>query len=178
MKKNLLLIGIIIIAAAVLLSFAKIQSVDEYYLEHIDDITEDSETVTLSIVCGAVLDRWDDLEPQLKDEKYVPPDGVIMPPAEYVLRPGDTVFDILHRAARYHKIQMEFHGSEKNGLGNTYIKGINYLYEFSCGPQSGWIFKVNGQPAGYGCGSYKLNDGDIVEWVYTCDLGRDAGGSF
>ena len=28
----------------------------------------------------------------------------------------------------------------------------------------------------YGCSRYRLQDGDVVEWKYTCDLGNDIGG--
>ena len=55
------------------------------------------------------------------------------------------------------------------------MQGINYLYEYSCGPLSGWMFRVNGEYPGKGCSNYILQDGDQVEWVYTCDLGRDVG---
>lgn len=34
---------------------------------------------------------------------------------------------------------------------------------------------MNGAFPNYGCGMYELKDGDVVEWVYTCDLGRDVG---
>ena len=37
------------------------------------------------------------------------------------------------------------------------------------------MYKVNGSFPNYGCSSYKLKAGDIVEWVYTCDLGKDVG---
>jgi len=175
MKKDLLVLGFIILIAAVLVSGTKIQSVDEYYLTHIDSITKDSETVTISIRCDTILNNMDDLDKPLRSDKYIPPDGVILRDTEYVLRPKDTVFDILDRAVRYNKIQMEYQGANMNSFGSVYIQGINYLYEFSCGPLSGWMYLVNGKFPDYGCSKYTLNDGDIIEWVYTCDLGRDVG---
>ncbi len=178
MKKDFLVLGAIILLLAILLSGTKIQSVDEYYLTHLDDITEDSETVTLSINCSTVLDHWNKLSPALRDDKYVPPDGWILQETEYVLRPGDTAFDILSRAVRYNKIQMEYQGADANVYNSVYVKGINYLYEYSCGPLSGWMYRVNEKYPNYGCDSYELNDGDKVEFIYTCDLGRDVGGYF
>jgi hypothetical protein len=175
MKKDILIAAVIVFLVAVVARGTKIQSVDEYYMTHIDEITGDSETVTLSIKCGNILDNWSDLEPQLRNEKYVPRDGVIIPPAKYVLRPNDTIFDILDRAVRHNKVQMEFQRSNLNSYGSVYIQGINYLYEFSCGPLSGWMYSVNGVFPNYGCSKYYLKDGDVVEWVYTCDLGRDVG---
>lgn len=175
MKKDILALGFVILIIAVLVSGTKIQSKEEYYLTHIDDITEDSETVFLSIRCDTVLDHWDDLDPALQSDEFVPPDGVILPMTEYVLRPDDTVFDILVRAVRHDQIQMEYQGAEKSRYGSAYIQGIHYIYEFSCGPLSGWMYKVNGEYPSYGCSLYTLKDGDVIEWVYTCDLGYDVG---
>lgn len=99
MKKNILMVGVIALLAVLLALGTDIQSVDEYYLTHMEDITEDSETVTLSIRCDTVLDNWDKLDKQLRSSKYVPSDGVILPETTYVLRQGDTVFDVLNRSA-------------------------------------------------------------------------------
>lgn len=174
-KKDILAALIIILLLAFVISGTKIQSVDEYYLTHIDDITPQSATVTLSIECKTVLENLSVLDPALKAGDFVPEDGVILPCTRYVLRPGDTVYDILGRAVRYNKIQMEYQGADKNSFSSVYIKGINYLYEFSCGPLSGWMYTVNGIFPQYGCSKYELSDGDRIEWVYTCDLGRDVG---
>ena len=52
------------------------------------------------------------------------------------------------------------------------------LYEFDVGNKSGWMYKVNGWFPNYGCSRYQLKDGDVIEWVYTCDLGDDVGGGY
>ena len=143
MKKDMLAVCIVVLLLVFVFTGTKIQSVDDYYLTHIDDITEDSETVFLSIECGTILDNWENLDPALRYEKYVPSDGIILEETEYVLRPNDTVYDLLDRAVRYNKIQMEYQGANENSFGSVYIKGINYLYEFSCGPLSGWMYRVN-----------------------------------
>jgi hypothetical protein len=57
------------------------------------------------------------------------------------------------------------------------VEGIGNLYELDCGELSGWSYKGNGEFPSVGCSLYKLENGDTVEWVYTCDLGRDVGGS-
>ena len=50
-----------------------------------------------------------------------------------------------------------------------YIEGINNLYEFDCGEQSGWMYSVNGWFPNYGCSRYQLKDGDVVggHWNQT-----------
>ncbi|MGN0596071.1 MAG: DUF4430 domain-containing protein [Ruminiclostridium sp.] len=171
--KRSILTGIIVIMVLGFISGwliygVKYQSVEDYYLEHIDDITEDSETVFLSINCSTVLDNLESLDKGL--ERYVG-NGEILPKTEYVLREKDTAYDLLLRAVRYNKIQLEH---KENG----YIMGINYLYEFSCGELSGWMYRVNGEFPTVSCADYVLSDGDYVEWVYTCDLGRDVGDNY
>lgn len=175
MKKDIIALFTVILLIAVLINGTEIQSVDEYYLTHIDDITPESKTVTLSIRCDTVLDNYADLDPALKTDEYIPSDGVILAPTEYVLREGDTVFDILDRAVRSNRIHMEYQGADKNSYGSVYVQGINYLYEFSCGPLSGWMYRVDGEFPNFGCSKYELSDGQTVEWVYTCDLGNDVG---
>lgn len=176
MKKDLFAIVVIVSLVALVASGTKVQSVDDYYLTHIDDITEDSQTVTISIRCDTILDNWDKLDDSLKSDKYVPADGVILPTFRAVLRKGDTVYDIFSRVTRYSKIVTDCVYTVN--YSSVYVKGINHLYEFSCGELSGWMYRVNGVFPGYGCSKYALKDGDVIEWVYTCDLGRDVGGEF
>ncbi len=178
MKKDLLMLAFAVLIIAVLLSGTKIQSVEEYYLTHSEDITEDSQTVTVSIECKTVLDNWENLSEELKEGDYIPEDGVILEPKEYVLRNGDTAFDLLKRVTRYERIQMEIQGADENIYETAYIQGINYLYEFSCGPLSGWMYQVNDAYQGVGCSRCELKDGDKLTFIYTCDLGRDIGGNY
>lgn len=173
MRKDLILIAFIILIGVILFKGTNIQSVEEYYLTNIDDITEDSETITISIRTDAVLDSWDKLKENLRNEQYVPSDGVILEETEYVLRPKDTVFDVLLRTVRHNQIQMEYQGMDENVYNSVYIQGINHLYEFSCGPLSGWVYEVNGTFPDYGVSRYVLEDGDKIIFHYTCDLGRD-----
>ena len=58
----------------------------------------------------------------------------------------------------------------------TTVEGIHNLYEFDVGSLSGWMYSVNGWFPNYGCSRYALQNGDVVKWVYTCDLGYDIGG--
>ena len=171
MKKNLLLLLAILILVAVVVLTCDIQSVDEYYLEHLDDIRPGDPTVTLSIRCDTALENADRLKSGLIE--YLPADGAILSPTQYVLRPGDTVFDVLSRAVRHERIPFEYQQSPV--YGSVYVEGLGYLYEFSCGPTSGWVYTVNGSFPDRGCSAYQLADGDVIEWVYTCSLGEDVG---
>lgn len=60
--------------------------------------------------------------------------------------------------------------------GSAYIQGIHNLYEFDVGSGSGWMYSVNDWYPNYGCSCYTVQPGDVICWVYTCDLGQDVGG--
>jgi len=173
MKKDLLIVATIICALVLLFSGTKIQSVEEYYLTNLDVITADSETVSLEIRADTALNNLHKIQPSL--HQFIPHDGTILTEQDYVLRPNDNVFSIVNRAVRHHKIQMEYQGADANAYKSVYIEGIQYLYEFSCGPLSGWMYAVNGEFPSVGVSQYKLRDGDKIVLHYTCDLGRDLG---
>ena len=174
MKKDIALLIVIILAAAAVIKGVDIQSVDEYYSLHSDDTANAAHTVTLTVDCSDILDNYNMLDKNLRDERYVPSDGIVMPAEKYVLREGDTAFDLLEKAARCEKIPLDYQGSEDNIYNTVYVRGINNIYEFSCGPSSGWTYTVNGESPDKGCSQYVLHDGDSVEFYYVCDYTKEA----
>ena len=86
---------------------------------------------------------------------------------------GESAFDVLLRETKKNGIQMEYQATP--AYRSCYIEGIHNLYEFDCGSLSGWMYEVNGRYPNYGCSRYRLKNGDVVNWRYTCDLGRDVG---
>ncbi len=166
MKKDIIIVLLAIILVSLFVLNTDFKSVEEYYAEHAEDITEGSETVFISIRCDTILENMEKLDKNLYE--FVPDDGVILEKTEYVLREGDSVFDILSRAAKTHQIQMEY-----KGTGGVYVEGIGYIYEFYCGELSGWTYVVNGEVPQVACSSYILSNGDVIEWVYTCNISRD-----
>lgn len=72
---------------------------------------------------------------------------------------GDTVMDVLKRTG----VDID--------ISKGYVAGIDGLYEFDCGKNSGWMYRVNGKFPNYMAGKCKLHDGDKVEWLYTCVRG-------
>jgi hypothetical protein len=129
---------------------------------------------TLSISCSTILDNLDKFD-QSKLE-VLPEDGIIYKTKKVVFYEGESVFDVLLRETRDNKIHMEF--VDTPIYNSNYIEGINNIYEFDCGELSGWMYKVNDWFPNYGCSRYQLKDGDKIEWVYTCDLGKDVGGDW
>lgn len=132
---------------------------------------EKSFKVKLSITCETILNNMDLLD----EAKYelVPEDSIIFPLQEVTAYEGESVFDVLLREVQNAGIHMEFEFTPM--YNSAYIEGINNLYEFDVGELSGWMYKVNEWFPNYGCSRYQVKEGDVIEWVYTCDLGRDVG---
>lgn len=129
-------------------------------------------TCTITIVCDTIFDNLDSLE----EEKapYVPKDAMILPETTVSFAEGDTVFEVLQKVCTAAEIQLEYSWTPL--YNSYYIEGINHLYEFNCGFESGWMYKVNEWFPNYGCSAYTLKDGDAIVWCYTCvGLGADVG---
>ena len=130
---------------------------------------EKSKTCTISISCKTILSNMDNLKEG--KESLVPSNGVILGSTSVEISDGDSVFDILKKVTRNNGIHMEYVNTP--GYDSAYIEGIGNLYEKDCGGASGWMYSVNGSRPDYGCSQYKVNDGDVIRFDYTCDLGKD-----
>ena len=129
-------------------------------------------TCTLEIRCDAVLDHLGEIE-EGKAET-IPEDGVILPPATFSFAEGDTVYDVLRRACLSAGLEMETNYAVT--LSGYYLKNLAGLSEREFGPQSGWMYKVNGWFPNYGSSRFKVRDGDVIVWCYSCTgLGTDIG---
>lgn len=126
-------------------------------------------TVTLTIRCDTAVKKGMHKDPKFKG--IVPPSGVILSTTRFRIKEGDTVLNVLEAARDKYKIHMRYTGTKES----AYVEGINNLYEFDGGRWSGWMYSVNGWYPNYGAGVYVLQSGDVIEWNYTCDLGKDLG---
>lgn len=127
---------------------------------------------TITIRCDAILAAPESLLPE--KAPYVPRDGVILPETTVAFTPGQTVFDVLKAVCQDAGIQLEYSWTPL--YDSYYIEGMNHLYEFDCGPESGWMYRVDGQFPNYGCSGYTLSGGEQIVWCYTCSgLGADVG---
>lgn len=81
---------------------------------------------------------------------------------------AQTAYSILHQTG----LNVSSSGHPTLGM---YVVGINGLYEFSHGPLSGWMFSVNGQFYGTSASNVNLQNGYVVYWLFTRDLGQDIG---
>ncbi|MDY3249436.1 MAG: DUF4430 domain-containing protein [Candidatus Choladocola sp.] len=137
-------------------------------------VASSANVCTITILCGTILNNMDNLSDG--KEAYLPANGIILDTSSVEFTAGETVFDVLKRVCDYAGIQLEYSWTPM--YNSYYVEGINHLYEFDCGNESGWMYKVNGWFPNYGCSSYELTDGDSIVWIYTCNgLGADVGGA-
>ena len=129
---------------------------------------------TVSISCASILEHMELCSEEKRE--LIPEDGWLLKPVEVTFQEGQSAFDVLQQVCRDNRIHMEF--STTPVYNSAYIEGIGNLYEFDCGEVSGWMYKVNDWFPNYGCSRYQLQNGDVVEWEYTCELGKDIGGSY
>ena len=154
------------------------QSTMEEYLPEagnssVQEPVSNAKICTIEIRCDTILNNMENLDDG--KEAYVPANGTILATSSVEFEEGETVFDVLTRVCEYAGIQIEYSWTPM--YNSYYIEGINHLYEFDCGNESGWMYKVNGWFPNYGCSSYDLEDGDVIVWCYTCNgLGADVGG--
>ena len=157
--KNFLALLVAAALCSVFILLTNFSTPDDYYGE---EIVKDNPigSVTISIKCEKLVG-------QLDGEQYS--DGVILDSVSMTLGEGDSVYDILRDAAKKYRLQIENNGTEDR----AYIAAIEHIYEFEYGDLSGWTYLVNGKTVSVGCSEYKLADGDVIEWVYTLELGKD-----
>ena len=182
---NAIMVVIILTVAAAGIGFAlqsgifdnKPELGSEYMIAQIPDnrlvTSENTENIcTITIRCDTVLDNQDLLEEA--KIPYVPADGVILPEITVEFTPGENVFDVLQRVCEAADIPLEYSWTPL--YDSYYLEGICHLYEFDCGPESGWMYQVSGKFPNYGCSSYEVQPGDRIEWLYSCiGLGADLG---
>lgn len=123
----------------------------------------------ISIDCSNVLDHMENLRKNKVD--IIPKSGIMLSSKKITLNENSSAYDLLIKASKQYSILVD---SQYTAVYNSaYIRGINNLYEKDCGASSGWIYKVNGSTAGFGCSQYILHSGDNVQFVFTTNRGGD-----
>ena len=168
MKKKLLSIIAVAVLISVILVGCSVKTPDKYY-ENKSSKEESSvlKEATIAIKCDTILKNKDKLDKSLVD--IIPKDGIILKATTIKINDSDTAYTALLKIAKKNSIILNKIGTDDS----AYIVGINGIKEYSCGELSGWKYKVNGEFLGVSCGSYKIKSEDKVEFLYTCDLGKD-----
>ena len=76
---------------------------------------------------------------------------------------GSSVFDLLKKAAAENNLALDY--KDYGGEMGVFINSIDNIKNALAG-DTFWQFWINGQYSQVGASSYKLKDGDKVEWRY------------
>ena len=120
--------------------------------------------VSISIDCKTILDNQSDLKDGY--ESFIK-NGIILSSNSYKVKKNTTVIDVLKKATSENDIKLV---TVSSAFG-LYVKGIGNIEEKVCGSSSGWVYKINGTFANSAASSYRLKDGDKIEWRFTCKQG-------
>ena len=140
-------------------------------VENAEPVVEGRMTCSLYVRCDTLVDNLQNLDES--KISIIPKDGIIFAGENVEVYEGESVFNVLVREMKKNKIHLEF--TKTPGYNSAYIEGIGNLYEFDCGELSGWMYRVNGQTPGCGCSSYTVKNKDVIEFLYSCNLGVDIG---
>jgi hypothetical protein len=95
----------------------------------------------------------------------------IFPKQTLKVTSGSSVFQLLQYASEEGEFPIEYEDGDGDGH-DVYIISIDGLAEFDKGPESGWVYRVNGKGPQAPVDRYILEEGDVVEFLYTSDLGE------
>ena len=108
--------------------------------------------------------------------------GEIIEEVEVPFKSRDTIATVTLRLLKALGIKSSYTGSATSNfylssIGNFTLNGKHYssFGEFDAGAASGWMIKHNNWFINMGASEFTVQDGDKVEWLYTCQLGADIG---
>lgn len=122
-------------------------------------------TCTIEIRCDSLVENKKNVQESIW--KYIPSNGQIMEKVSVKVDKNASVYDVLEKACKAKGVALD---SEYTPMYKSYyIRGIGNIYEKQAGDMSGWIYKVNGKAPNRGASVFKVSDGDVISWCYTCD---------
>lgn len=124
-------------------------------------------TCTLTITCETALGSS-----ELPAEKVsaLPADGYLLNAAEVKFTEGESVLDVLQRAAQANSLTLDVIDGDY-----VYVNAIGPLAGGDAGMMSGWLVSVNGEYPSVSAAEVTVQPGDAIVFSYTCDGGADLG---
>lgn len=126
---------------------------------------EQTITCSLEITCHQLVKNKESAGESI--EKYIPANGEILSKVTVKIKAGATAYDLLSTVCKASEVALDAEYTPV--YGTYYVRGIGHIYEKQAGKRSGWIYKINGVSPNVGASDYKLSDGDICSWCFTCD---------
>lgn len=96
----------------------------------------------------------------------------IQPTIVYDQPEGTTAMDVFQQVLTANGYTYEAKGSYVQAI--THPNGTR-VAEFSKGPNSGWLFRVNGEFPDVAMSDYQLSDGDVIEVLFTANYMDEPG---
>ncbi len=149
-----------------------------------DDDFELSESETKGYVTISFVDKGVRVAGE-SGLKFPTPLGTIIKSTKVPYKQGEKISHVTKRLLDSLGIRMEYTGTLESGfyLGaicNFELKGTPYksMGEFDAGVGSGWMITLNKKFIGRGASEFEVENGDVIKWQYTCQLGADIGDPF
>lgn len=121
-------------------------------------------------------------KPNESNVTYEIPLGEMIPPVSVPITEEDTIATVTLRLLEALNIKASYTGRPANNfylvaIGNFSLQGEYYesFGEFDAGAASGWMVRQNQWFINMGASEFPVEDGDRIEWLYTCRLGADIG---
>ena len=124
------------------------------------DKEQTGSTVTVTIECKVLIGNGDIDE---GTKSLIPPKGYILKSEKIRIKKGETVYEVLKKAAKEGGIVLN---TQQTAFG-VYIAGIAGIEEKAAGGESGWKYSVNGKYPGKSCDNIKVAAGDKIVWIYV-----------
>ncbi|HBE07640.1 MAG TPA: hypothetical protein DCY73_01055, partial [Lachnospiraceae bacterium] len=83
--------------------------------------------------------------------------------ANVTMMPNQSVYDALVKATQAAGVEL---GARNSNFG-TYVYEIDNLREKDAGPNSGWMYSVNGAVPPKSAAAYYPKEGDTIRWFYV-----------
>ncbi|MDY5704484.1 MAG: DUF4430 domain-containing protein [Lachnospiraceae bacterium] len=83
--------------------------------------------------------------------------------ANVTMMPNQSVYDALVKATQAAGVEL---GARNSNFG-TYVYEIDNLREKDAGPNSGWMYSVNGAVPQKSAAAYYPKEGDTIQWFYV-----------
>ncbi|MEG0013759.1 MAG: DUF4430 domain-containing protein [Cellulosilyticaceae bacterium] len=97
--------------------------------------------------------------------------NVILPETDVAISPGESVLDASLRVFDEFNLPYEIAGFGKD----TYVLAIDNISQYEKGPESRWLYNIDGVYPSMSPAEYILPADARVEWIYTIDGGKDIG---
>ena len=109
--------------------------------------------------------------------------GIVIPAVKVPYASGDSIAAVTIRLLKALGIGYSHWGTIEGGFYLQLIKEFTLkdgtyaeiLGEFTNGNGSGWMITWNNWFINLGASEFQVEDGDIIKWQYTCQLGADIG---